>query len=56
MEFAKRIKKVQEKVAAVLKKVQEEMKQQTDRGRREAEMWKAGDRVILSTKYLVFKE
>jgi len=27
-----------------------------DRGRREVEMWKAGDRVMLSMKNLVFKE
>jgi len=32
------------------------MKQQADRGRKEAEEWKKGDRVMLSTKNLVFKE
>jgi len=32
------------------------MKKQADRGRREAENWKVGDRVMLSTKDLVFKE
>ena len=32
------------------------MKQQADRERKKAEMWKAGDRVILSIKDLVFKE
>jgi len=34
-EFAERMKKVQEKVEAALRKVQEEMKQQADRGRKE---------------------
>ena len=37
-------------------KAQEEIKKQADRGRKEAEVWKVGDRVILSTKDLVFKE
>ena len=56
-EFIERMKKVQEEVGAVLKKAQEEeMKQQADRGRREVEMWKVEDSVILSTKDLVFKE
>ena len=31
------------------------MKQQADKGRREAEEWKKRNKVILSTKYLVFK-
>jgi len=34
-EFAERMKKVQEKVEAALRKAQEEMKQQADRGRKE---------------------
>jgi len=55
MKFAERIKKVQKKVETVLK-VQEKMKQQTDRERRESEMWKAEDKVILRIKDLVFKE
>ena len=37
-------------------KVQKEMKRQADRGRREAENWKVGDKIILSMKDLVFKE
>jgi len=41
---------------AALRKTQEEMKQYADRSRRETEEWKKGDRVILSTKDLVFKE
>ena len=36
-EFVKRIKKIQEKVKVALRKVQKEMKQQVDRGRREIE-------------------
>lgn len=32
------------------------MKQQADRERKEAEEWKKGDRVMLNTKNLVFKE
>ena len=32
------------------------MKRQADRGRKETEDWKKGDRVLLSTKDLVFKE
>ena len=54
--FVERMKKVQEEAAAALKKTQEEMKRYADRGRKEAENWKKGDRVLLSTKDLVFKE
>ena len=32
------------------------MKRQADRRRKEMEEWKKGDRVMLSTKNLVFKE
>ena len=32
------------------------MKKQADRGRKESKAWKKGDRVLLSTKDLVFKE
>ena len=38
MEFVERMKKVQEKAEAVLKRAQEEMKQQADRERREVEV------------------
>ena len=55
-EFVERMKKVQEEAETVLKKTQEEMKRYADRGRRETEVWKKGDRVLLSTKDLVFKE
>jgi len=56
MEFMERMKKVHEKAGAVLKKTQEEMKRYADRSRKETERWKKGDRVLLSTKDLVFKE
>ena len=55
-EFVERMRKVQEEVEAALKKTQEEMKRYADRGRRETEVWKKEDRVLLSTKDLVFKE
>ena len=55
-EFVERIKKVQEEVGAALKKVQEDMKRQVDKGRKESKVWKKENRVLLSTKDLVFKE
>jgi len=55
-EFVERMKKVQEEAGAVLKKTQEDMKRQADRRRKESEVWKKGDRVMLSMKDLVFKE
>jgi len=56
MEFVERMKKVYEEAEAALKKTQEEMKRYTDRSRKETEKWEKGDRVLLSTKDLVFKE
>ena len=56
MEFVERIKQVQEEAEMALKKVQEDMKRQTDKRRRESKNWKKGDRVLLSTKDLMFKE
>jgi len=55
-ESVERMKKVHEEAGAVLKKMQEEMKRYADRNRKEIEEWKRGDRVMLSTKDLVFKE
>jgi len=55
-EFAERMRKVQEEAGTALMRAQKEMKRQVDRGRREAENWKVEDRVMLSTKDLVFKE
>ena len=54
--FVERMKKVHEETEAVLKKTQEEIKRYADRSRKETEKWKKGDRVLLSTKDLVFKE
>ena len=50
------MKKVHEEAEAALRKTQEEIKKYADRGRKEMEEWKKGDRVLLSTKDLVFKE
>ena len=55
-EFVERMKKVQEEAEAALRKTQEEMKRYVDRERKETEVWKRGDKVLLSTKDLVFKE
>jgi len=56
IEFAERMRKVQKEAGAVLMKAQEEMKRKADGGRKKAEVWKVEDKVILSTKDLVFKE
>ena len=56
LKFVERMKKVYEKAGMALKKVQEDIKRQADRGRKETKNWKKGKRVILSTKDLVFKE
>ena len=55
-ELIERIKKVHKEARVVLKKAQEDMKRQADRERKETEDWKKGDRIMLSTKDLVFKE
>ena len=55
-EFVQRMKKVQEKAEAALKKTQKDIKRYVDRERKETEEWKKGDQVLLSTKDLVFKE
>ena len=56
MEFVERMKKVHEEVEAALKKIYEDMKRQVDRGRKETKDWKKRNKVMLSTKDLVFKE
>jgi len=56
MEFVERMKRVHKEAGVVLKKAQEDMKRQADKGRKETKDWKKGDRVLLSTKNLVFKE
>jgi len=54
--FAERMKRIHEKAGVALKRAQEGMKRQADRRRKETEDWKKEDRVLLSTKDLVFKE
>ena len=56
IEFVERMRRVQEEAGAILRKAQEEIKQQVDKGRREVEIWKKEDKVMLSTKDLVFRE
>ena len=56
MEFVERMKKVHKEAGAALKKMQKEMKRYIDRSRKETKRWKKGDRVLLSTKDLVFKK
>ena len=48
-EFVERMKRVHEEAEAALRKTQEEIKRYVDRGRKETEEWKKGDRVLLST-------
>ena len=53
-EFVERMKKVHKEAEMALKKTQKEMKRYADRRRKETEKWEKGDRVLLSTKDLVF--
>ena len=55
-EFVERIKKVQKKAKMVLRRMQEEIKKQVDRRKREVEEWKKRSKVMSSSKDLVFKE
>ena len=56
MKFVERMKKVHKKAGVALKRTQEEMKRYVDHSRRETEEWKSEDRMLLSTKDLVFKK
>ena len=56
MEFAEKMRKVQEEVVVVLKRAQEEIKRQAGKGKKKVEEWKVGDKVMLSIRDLVFKE
>ena len=49
-EFAKEMKERHEEARAALVRSQEEMKRQTDRSRKEAEEYRVGDKVLISTK------
>jgi len=55
-EFVERLKKIQKEAGVVLKKIQKEMKRHADKKRKKMEDWKKEDKVMLSTKDLVFKE
>ena len=54
-EFVKEIKKIQEKVKVILKKLQEEMKKYVDRNRKKIVEYKVEDKVLLSTKNLTWQ-
>jgi len=49
-EFVREMKERHEEVRAALVKSQEEMKRQADRSRKEAEEYRVGDKVLISTK------
>jgi len=49
-EFAREMKERHEKARAALVRSQEEMKRQADRSRKEAEEYRVGDKVLISTK------
>jgi len=53
--FIKKMKRIQEKAKAALRKVQEEMKKYVDRKRGEVDDYKVGDLVMLSTKDLKYQ-
>ena len=46
-EFVKKIKRIQEKAGATLKRIQEEMKRQVNKGTKEAEVWKKDDKLSI---------
>ena len=50
------MKKVHKEAETALKKIQEKMKRYVDHSKKETKNWKKGNRVLLSTKDLVFKE
>jgi len=51
----KEIKKIHKEAKVVLKKSQEEIKKYTDRNEKEAIEYKVGDKVLLSTKNLMWQ-
>ena len=54
--FVERMKKVYKEAGVTLKKAQEDMRRKADKGRKKTKNWKKRDRIMLSTKDLVFKE
>ena len=53
--FVKEIKSIHKKAKATLKKSQEKMKKYVDRNRKEVVEYKVGDKVLLSTKDLMWQ-
>jgi len=53
--FVKKMKEIQEEAKAVLKKVQDDMRKYADRKRLDADEYKVGDLVMLSTKDLKYQ-
>jgi len=53
--FVERMQKIQEEAKAALEKAQEDMKKYTDRHWEEAEEYRVGDLVLLSTKDLKYQ-
>jgi len=53
--FIEKMKKIQEETKAVLRKAQEDMRKYTDRKRLDADEYKVGDLVMLSTKDLKYQ-
>ena len=53
MEFVERMKKVHKKAEAALKKVQEDMRRQVNRGRKETENWKKGNRIMENLRRII---
>ena len=51
----KEMKKIHKKTKATLTKLQEEIKKYVDRNRKEAVEYKVGDKVLLSTKNLMWQ-
>jgi len=45
-EFAERMKKIQKETKVILRKVQEKIKQQIDRGRKEVKEWEKRNKVL----------
>ena len=53
--FMEKMKEIQEEAKAVLRKAQEDMRKYTDRKRLDADKYKVGDLVMLSTKDLKYQ-
>ena len=56
IEFVEKMKKIQEEAGIVFKKVQEEIKRQVDKKRKQVKEWIRGNKVMLNINDLVFKK